>query len=171
MGALFLGCFFTGILFTLATLLFGELLSGWTDSLAGHPIAFLQPIVWVGGLTAFGGTGILLMHYSPFNSLVALMLAILSSILLSILIWLLYVKPMMRSENSTGFSMKELTGRIGEVTVSIPEGGYGEVMIKVGAGYTNQIAAAFQGPAIADGQRIVVIEVKEQVLLVSLLDE
>jgi membrane-bound ClpP family serine protease len=171
METFFLGCFLTGILFTLTTLLFGELLSGWADSLAGHPVAFLQPVVWVGGLTTMGGSGILLLHYAPVSSMVALLLALIIAIVLSAFLWLFYVKPMKRSETSTGFSMKELVGRIGEVTVPIPQVGYGEVMIKVGAGFTNQVAAGFQGAAVAGGQRIVVVEVKNDVLVVSLLEE
>jgi hypothetical protein len=171
METLFWGCFLTGILFTLASLLFGEVLSGWADTLAGHPIAFLQPVVWVGGLTAFGGLGILLLHYSSLSAVLDLLLAAFAALLLSILTWLFYVKPMSRSEISSGFSMKELAGRIGEVTVAIPRIGYGEVMIKAGPGFTNQVAAGFQGAAIAAGLRVVVVEVRDGVLFVSLFDE
>ncbi|MBP1989298.1 NfeD family protein [Paenibacillus eucommiae] len=171
METFFWGCFITGILFTIVTLLFGEVLSGWADTLAGHPIAFLQPVVWVGGVTAFGGTGILLLKYSPLGGFLSLVVAGILAVFLSALLWFLYVKPVQRSENSTGFSMKELVGRIGEVVVPIPDRGYGEVMIKVGSGITNQIAAGFEGTAIADGERVVVVEVKEQVLFVTLLEE
>jgi membrane-bound ClpP family serine protease len=171
MEAFFWGCFLTGILITLVTLLVGEVLSGWADTLAGHPIAFLQPVVWVGGLTAFGGLGILMLHYSALNVVIASILAALAAIVLSILIWLFYVKPMKRSEISTGFSMRELAGCIGEVTVPIPPIGFGEVMIKAGPGFTNQVAAGFQGTAIAAGLRVVVVEVKDDVLFVSLFDE
>jgi membrane-bound ClpP family serine protease len=171
METIFWGCFLTGILFTLASLLFGEVLSGWADTLAGHPIAFLQPVVWVGGLTAFGGLGILLLHYSSLSAVIAFLLAAFAAIVLSILIWLFYVKPISRSEISTGFSMRELAGSIGEVTVSIPRIGFGEVMIKAGPGFTNQVAAGFQGAAIAAGLRVVVVEVKDDVLYVSLFDE
>jgi membrane-bound ClpP family serine protease len=171
MENIFWGCFLTGILLTLASLLFGEVLSGWADTLAGHPIAFLQPVVWVGGLTAFGGLGILLLHYSPLSAVIALLFAAFAAIVISILIWLFYVKPISRSEISTGFSMRELAGSIGEVTVSIPQIGFGEVMIKAGPGFTNQVAAGFQGAAIAAGLRVVVVEVKDDVLFVSLFDE
>ena len=46
----------------------------------------------------------------------------------------LYIRPMERSENSSGYSMNELTGLIGEVLVPIPVVGFGEVMVKAGAG-------------------------------------
>ncbi|MNI04487.1 putative membrane protein YuaF [compost metagenome] len=170
MEALFWGCFITGILFTLVTLLFGEILSGWADSLQGHPIAFLQPVVVVGGLTAFGGSGTMLLRYTDVGSLLALMFAMLIALVLSVITWFVYVKPMRQSENSTAFSMRELTGKIAEVTVPIPQHGYGEVMVKVGAGFTNQIAASLDGTWLVSGSRVVIVEVKEDVLFVALLE-
>lgn len=171
METLFVACFITGILFTLVTLVFGEVLSGWADSLHGHPIAFLQPVVWVGGLTAFGGAGILLLHYTSLGSLLSFLGSGVIAILLSILTWLVYVKPMKRSENSIGFSMQDLVGKIAEVSVTIPVRGFGEVMVKVGAGHTNQVAAGMDGIEIDRGLKVVVVEVKEDVLYVSLLED
>ncbi|MNR55843.1 hypothetical protein D3C85_1763010 [compost metagenome] len=77
---------------------------------------------------------------------------------------------MRQSENSTAFSMRELTGKIAEVTVPIPQHGYGEVMVKVGAGFTNQIAASLDGTWLVSGSRVVIVEVKEDVLFVALLE-
>jgi membrane-bound ClpP family serine protease len=171
MEALFIACFITGILFTLVTLVFGEVLGSWADSLHGHPIAFLQPIIWVGGLTTFGGAGILLLHYTGLGSTLSLFTSGFIAILLSFLTWFFYVKPMKRSENSTGFSMRELVGKIAEVTVTIPASGYGEVIVKVGAGHTNQVGAGMDGVEIDRGLKVVIVEVKEDVLYVSLLED
>lgn len=93
-------------------------------------------------------------------------LSLMISIILSILLYFAYVKPMKNSENSTGFSLKDLVGKIGEVSVPIPIDGYGEVVIKVGAGNTNQIAANLEKVEIPAGTRVVVGEAKEGVLYV-----
>lgn len=171
MEALFWGCFITGILFTVVTLVIGELLSSLTDSLEGHGMAFLHPVVLIGGLTIFGGSGIMLLRYTPLGPVLSLLLAICIALCLSTLTWFLYVKPMKQSENSTAFSRNGLIGKIAEVTVSIPESGYGEVIIRVGAaGLTNQIAASLEGTAITGGSRVVIVEVKGEVLFVSLLE-
>jgi membrane-bound ClpP family serine protease len=171
MEGFFWGCFITGILFTIVTLIFGEVLSSWADTLQGHGIAFLQPVVWVGGITALGGAGIMLLNYTEIGNTLALLLASIIAIILSIITWFVYVRPMKRSENSTGFSVKELVGKIAEVTVPIPGHGYGEVMIRVGgAGLTNQIAASIDGTQFANGSRVVIVEVKEDVLFVALLE-
>ena len=74
---------------------------------------------------------------------------------------------MQQAESSTSFSIQELVGRIGEVTVPIPAKGYGEVMIIAGLGYTNQIAASFDQEEISADTRIVVIATEDGVLLVS----
>ncbi|MNH46118.1 hypothetical protein D3C79_1087720 [compost metagenome] len=63
-----------------------------------------------------------------------------------------------------------MSGTLAEVLVPIPASGCGEVMVKVGAGFTNQIASSFEGVAIASGARVVVVEVKDSTLYVSEVD-
>ena len=70
---------------------------------------------------------------------------------------------MKNSENSSGYSVQELIGKIGEVTVPIPAGGYGEIVVKAGVGLTNQIAATMDHTEIPAGTRVVVGEVKDGV--------
>jgi len=96
--------------------------------------------------------------------------SLLVAIVVSLCIYFLYVKRMRDAENSTGFSITELAGRIGEVSAAIPSDGYGEVVIKTGVGVTNQIAASFDKEELPAGTRIVVVEVKDDTLYVSRLD-
>ncbi|MCQ6560383.1 NfeD family protein [Paenibacillus mendelii] len=174
MEALFWSCMVGGILFAVVSVIFGDWLSlaldGMLDflSLDGHH--WLQPMSVVGGITVFGGAGLLLYRYSPLGDAVIILLSILIAVTAAVLVYFLYVRPMERSENSTGYSMKELTGAIAEVLVPVPVGGYGEVMIKVGAGRTNHIAASYEGDSIPTGTRVVVVDVKEGALMVSKLD-
>jgi len=93
-----------------------------------------------------------------------------SAVLLSSLVYFAYVKPMKGAESSTGFSVQDLIGKIGEVIVPIPAKGCGEVLIKIGAGNTNQIAASSDGEDIPAASRVVVAEVKEGVLYVFRYD-
>lgn len=167
------GLFTAGILFALATLIFGEILghlSGMLDSAYGHHLPFLQPAVLVGGITTFGGAGILLSRYTELTSWQSGGLSLLIAAVLSVLVYLVYVKPMENSENSVAFSLQELVGKIGEVTVPVPASGFGEVMVRTGGGVTNQIAESFDGRSIPSHLRVVVVEVKNSVLLVSPLD-
>jgi membrane-bound ClpP family serine protease len=168
---LFLACLAGGILYALVTVVFGDWLGQALDgaldflSLDGH--SFFSPTSLVGGITVFGGAGLLMMRYSALGAMVILVLAVLIAIAAGAGIFFLYVKPMENSENSIAFSAAGLTGMIAEVLVPIPASGYGEVLVKVGAGFTNQIAASFDGVDIAGGAKVVVVEMKEHTLYVS----
>ncbi|MBP1155638.1 MULTISPECIES: NfeD family protein [unclassified Paenibacillus] len=175
MMELYWGLLITGVLFALVTVLFGDLLSSAVDGLfdwmSGDVLHYLQPMVLFSGLTVLGGAGILLTKYSPFAAAVVLILSLLAAVLSGVLIYFFYIKPMENTENSLAFSMQDLVGRIGEVSVPIPAQGCGEVMMRMGGGVTNQIAESFDGNAIEAGTRVVTVEVIDGTLFVTCLDE
>jgi membrane protein implicated in regulation of membrane protease activity len=165
---LFWGAFAFGIMFAVVTVILGDLISQALDGMLDFlSVDYLDPMVVATGITGFGGAGILLSKYTAWGAFVVLTVSLLIAVLLSALIYFAYVKPVKNSENSIGYSMADFSGKIGEVTVTIPERGYGEVLIKAGAGNTNQIAASFEGVEIQTGTRVVVVEVKEGTLYVS----
>jgi membrane protein implicated in regulation of membrane protease activity len=172
---LFWACLAGGVLFAIVTVVFGDLLShaldGILDFLSVDAVRKLRPMVIVSVITAFGGAGLLVLHYTPLGSGLAVLLASAAAIAVGILVYVAYVRPMENSENSTGFSIRELSGRIGEVLVPIPPRGYGEVLVKVGAGHTNQIAASFDGDTLEAGVRVVIVEVRDDTLFVSRLED
>lgn len=168
-------CLSGGVLFALVSIIFGDVLGdifdGVFDALSFDHVDFLHPMVLVGGVTIFGGSGVMLSRYTAMEPVPVALLSLMIAIALSILVYFAYVKPMKNSENSTGFSMKDLVGKIGEVSVPIPVGGYGEVILKVGAGNTNQIAATLDQADIPAGTRVVVGETKDGVLYVFPYDK
>lgn len=171
METLFMACLIGGILYAIVSVVFGDWLSQALDgmldflSLEGHP--WLEPTAIVGGITVFGGAGILLGRYTAFGAAAVIFVALFIAIIAGAGVFFLYIRPMEESENSIAFSLQALSGMLGEVLVPIPASGYGEVMVKVGAGFTNQIAASFEGVDIAGGRRVVVVEVKDNTLYVS----
>lgn len=172
MEALFWGCLAGGVLFAVVTVLLGDVLSGALDGVLDFlSVDFFKPVVLAAGITVFGGTGIMLVKYTDLSSVPQVVISLLAAILLSIAVYFGYVRPMENSENSTGFSIKEMAGRIGQVTVPVPAQGYGEVMVKVGAGNTLHIASSFDKKPVAAGVRVVIVEVAEDVLRVSELEE
>ncbi|WP_418791176.1 NfeD family protein [Phosphitispora sp. TUW77] len=172
---LYWGCLAGGVFFALITVIFGDILGdafdGVLDALSFDHLDFLQPMVIVGGITVFGGTGATLTMYTSLDSFPVAVISLLAAILLSIAVYFLYVKPMKKTENSTGFSIQDLVGKFGEVTVPVPAKGYGEVLVKIGAGNTNQIAASFDGEELPAGIRVVVAEAKDSVLYVFRYEE
>ncbi|WP_175598137.1 protease [Paenibacillus luteus] len=171
METLFMSCLVGGILYALVSVIFGDWLGQALDgaldflSLDGH--SWLSPTALVGGITVFGGAGLMLQRYTSFGVLPVLIMALLIALIAGTAVFFLYIKPMEQSENSIAFSMHGLSGMMADVLTPIPAAGYGEVMVKVGAGFTNQIAASFDGVDIAGGSKVVVVEVKDSTLYVS----
>ncbi|MFD1739141.1 NfeD family protein [Bacillus salitolerans] len=169
------GCLITGILFTLLTVIFddflGNALENVLDALTFDLPGIFQTTVIMSGLTAFGGAGIILTSYTNIPKLLVLFLSFGVAIVLSAAFYFFYVKPMENTENSTGFSMQDLVGKVGEVSVPIPINGYGEVMLSIGGSSSNQIAASFDQVEIATGTKVLIIEISDDTLLVSPYDQ
>ncbi|WP_019533777.1 hypothetical protein [Paenibacillus ginsengihumi] len=174
MLAFYWGLLLTGALFALVTVVFGDLLSnaldGLLDFLSGDWLQWLQPMVIFSAIATLGGAGILLTEYTGLSAATVFVLSLLISIAVAVPVYLFYVRPMDNSENSVAFSIRDLVGRIGEVSVPIPVGGCGEVLVRTTGGLTNQIAESFDGESIESGARVVAVDVRDGVLLVSRLD-
>ncbi|TDF99703.1 protease [Paenibacillus piri] len=175
MLGMYWGFLITGVLFALVTVIFGDFLSnaldGVFDFLSGEHLHVLQPMVLFSGLTVWGGAGILLTRYTSMGGIAILLAALLCALACSTIIYLFYVKPMQNSENSVAYSMQDLIGKVAEVSVPIPAHGYGEVLVKVGAGVSNHIAASFDKLDIQSGAKVVTVEVVDGTLYVASLDD
>lgn len=160
-----------GAIFTVISVLIGDVLGSWLDGALELPgLDWFRPVVLLGSITAFGGAGVLLTKYTGLSTGWIVVFALGVALVIGILVFFAFIKPMSNSEVSSGFSMSELTGRIGEVTIPVPEVGYGEVMIRLGAGNTIHTASSFDHKPLAAGARIVVVEVAEGVVRVAYLD-
>ncbi|OWR29379.1 protease [Saccharibacillus sp. O23] len=173
METIYLGCLVGGVLFTLISVLFGDWIG---DALGGAfdavSFEFLQPIVLAGMVTVFGGAGILIERYAGLPPAWSLAASVLCALASGLLLYFGYVKPIRGSENSVGYSMKDLTGRIGEVTVPVPQKGFGEVLVQMGgSGNTLHTAFSFDGDGIPAGVRVVVVDVEDGTLGVCELEK
>ncbi len=159
----FLSCLGFGLIYTLIVLFAGD----FSGHFMGHvELPVLHPLSWVSGLTSFGGIGFLLVRLTRLSTTSVFLLAIAGGILLAVAAYFVWIKPMSKAEASTGYTMRELEGRIGEVSVTIPANGYGEVLISMVNGTTNHIAASLEQTPIKEGNRVVVVQVKENILYV-----
>lgn len=165
------GCLIGGLAFGLISVLFGDFLGdafdGLFDAISIDGFDMLHPMTLVGGITLFGALGLMLTKYSSVEVLPVGLISGAAAIAFSILVFFVYVKPMKNTESSIGFSIKELVGRTAEVTIPIPENGYGEVLVKLGAQHTYQIAAAHDNEVIQTGKTVVIVEEKDGTLYVT----
>ncbi|MDX1420496.1 MAG: NfeD family protein [Rubricoccaceae bacterium] len=170
-------CLLGGLAFSVLAVLFGDVLDGHLDGLDGALDGIdlgdlLDPLSLVGGATVFGGAGVLLETYAGLGTLPTALAAAAAGLVLAVVMHFVYVRPMKRSENSTGFSVREYAGRVGEVNTAIPARGYGEVLVRMGASVTFQPAASFTGTPIPVGTAVVVVEVEpDGSLLVAPLED
>src|SRR5690625_3372372 len=132
------GLFIAGIALVIITIIFGEILDGFLDGifefLSIEGLAFVHPMTFVGGLTILGGAGILITPRTDWGHLSVFVLALSITLVANVILYFIYICPMQRAENSTSYSIQDLIGKIGEVSVSIPNDGYGEVIVRSGAG-------------------------------------
>lgn len=166
MITLYMGCLIAGVLLAVVMLLFGDWLGG-----VAHSLHVIQPTSLIVGLTVFGGAGVMLLRYTELADGAVCTASILLAILSAFVMYFLYVRPMRNAENSTGFSIQDLSGRVGEVLTSIPAHGYGEVLVRFGAGNVAHTAAGLNGEAIEEGARVLVIEAREGTLYVIHYDD
>lgn len=166
LDVVFWGCLGFGVVYAVVTLLFGEITG---DFFAGMEIPILQPITLVAAIAGFGGCGVFLSHVTSMSSAALLVASAVFGIVLAVLAYFLWVKPMSKAESSTTFSIKDLEGSIGEVFTTIPAEGFGEVVITRSSGRSNYIAASLEKVRIPRGTRIVVVKVENKILYVSVL--
>ena len=164
MTALYWWCLGGGFAVSLLLVVLGDVLEAAMDALDGALEAIdlggaFDPLSGVFGITMFGGVGLLLDAYAGLGTAMELTAAAAVGIVSAILLHTVYVAPMKRSENSTAFSQAEYAGKSGELTTGVPAGGFGEVVVRMGASTTFQTAASFDGAPIPSGADVVVVEV------------
>jgi len=176
MSTIYWYCLGGGFAFTLLLFVLGDFLEGALDALDGALEAIdigsaLDPMSFVGGVTVFGGVGLVLDAYTELAPIPEITIAASVAILMALVLHFAYVKPMKQSENSTGFSHAEYVGKTGEIGTTVPASGFGEVYVQMGASTTFQTAASFTGTEIPAGTPVVVVEAdRDGTLRVAPLD-
>ncbi|RCW73239.1 NfeD family protein [Saliterribacillus persicus] len=143
------------------------MLDGLLDSIFDGIGELLNPLLLFGTLSVVGGAGVILTKYTSLNTIYVLLISVLFGIGAYVLIYFFLVIPMSNAESSTSISVNDLEGKVGEVITTIPANGMGEVFISSTNGSRNETALSFDQKEIKQGTRVVVVEVKDQLLYVS----
>ncbi|GIN98195.1 putative membrane protein YuaF [Siminovitchia terrae] len=144
---------------TILYLFFGDVLEG-----LGEATGFLSPILILAFITFFSAGGYILELLTSLNSFLIMAIAAITAFLLDIILNVFVLVPMSSAEQSLSYTEKSLEGRIGKVIISIPEKGFGEVVIESYSGMISKPAASFEDMEIPEGSEVLVIEVKDGVL-------
>ena len=157
---------YVGIIFSLVMFFFGDLLDGIFDAVVPGDTGSYVPL-FVTFLSVFGGSGIIFTKYTFYEIKTVLIFSVAIGIAFSVAFYFFYLWPMKRSENSVGFSEKNLIGRSGELLASTSKIKCGEILIKIGAGYTNKIVMSLYDEEFPRGTIVTVRKVEEGILYVE----
>lgn len=165
-----------GIILLLSMLLVGELFGGDHDlsheMVAGHdvdhgggPSIFSTRII-AAFLTAFGVGGVIGRYYNLSHPL-ASGVGVVFGLVMSTVVYQ-FAKILYSQQASSELHMSGLVGTPAEVSVAIPAGGVGQVVVRVSGERTEHLARAANGQAIPRGAVVVVSAVGGDAITVTL---
>jgi membrane-bound ClpP family serine protease len=146
---------------TVLYLLFGDFLGGIAEA-----TGFINPTLLLAFITITSASGYLFELLTAFNHVLILIVSVVIAIILDILLNVFVLIPLSSAEESLAYTTQSLKGRVGEVIIPIPKDGYGEVIIKSNSGTIAKAAASFENKEIAEGDRVLIVDVKDGVLKV-----
>jgi membrane protein implicated in regulation of membrane protease activity len=156
-----------GLIFLLASLLFGEIFEEMhleADLNHDGPGFFSTRVISV-FLTAFGGIGALSVNQG-LGAMASSAIGFASGILMGGLIYL-YARFLYSQQASSNIDSNDLIGHTAEVTVGIPAGGLGQVRCLIGETMVEKTARSKGGIAIAHNSQVMIEGLTDESLIVS----
>ncbi|MBM7703985.1 hypothetical protein [Metabacillus iocasae] len=141
---------------TLLYLLFGDMVDGIFEAVPLFNVALIFPF-----FTIFSASGYLLEAASSFSTVLIAILSFVVALILVILLHLFILVPLRSAEESLVFTEESLRGRIGKVIVSIPEDGFGEVIIEGVSGTISKPAFSYRNVPISSDTKVLIIEAEK----------
>jgi len=182
--------FLVGVIYTVVTFLLGGLFGlahfdGGIDTHVDthfdiHPhtdgvsptftISPLKPITIVSFITVFGGIGIIGTR-SALNGIIVFLLAVVSALIASFLLYRFIVVPLYKAQNTSAVSRVELVGIKATVISPIFENGFGTIAYVVNGSKYNGPAQHVSKRAVEQGEEVIVYEIKNNIFYVQPLNE
>ncbi|MFC4322101.1 NfeD family protein [Litchfieldia salsa] len=152
-----------GGVLTFLYILFGDLLDGMFELV---PDGILNPTLVLSFVTFTSASGYLFEKISTISSLIIFLISIVLSLILVTMLHVFVLVPLSSAEESLVYRDDDLKGRIGKVIISIPEEGFGEVILEGMGGNIAMSARSFEEKPIPYETKVLVIDVKDSVLYV-----
>ncbi|PTY77417.1 hypothetical protein B5V89_14465 [Heyndrickxia sporothermodurans] len=146
---------------TILYILFGDIFHG-----IGEALSFLHPTLVLSFITFFSASGYILERVTSFSSILIMAISAIIAIILVTLLNVFVLIPLSSAEESLSYTEESLKGRVGKLIISIPQDGYGEIVIDSKSGMISKPAASYENHAIEEGKQVLIIEVKDGVLYV-----
>ena len=161
-------CLVVGLLFTLASVVFGHFFGhgGHVDGSGGHVeagadssdapgISVFSPTIIASFITAFGGFGLIFTQFpSTNNAAISAPLSLLGGVAVAGVL-LVFLRSVFRHTQSSSEShVAQLAGTEANVITPIPENGVGEIAYVVGGTRYSAPARGENGAAVANGKTV-----------------
>ena len=168
--------FITGALYAVVSLVLGHLFDSLDfdmDAEFDVPILTIlpiKPITIVAFITVFGGIGIIASSkgVAPVYTLI---ISFASAYIISLLVYRFIILPLLKAQNTSTSSQKELIGVTAKVISTIAENGFGQITyVNKGNTYTSP-AKHSEGKSIKSGTIVIIVSIKENVFYVEPKDE
>ncbi|MDQ1144449.1 hypothetical protein QE429_001276 [Bacillus sp. SORGH_AS 510] len=132
---------------------------------------FLNPVLIFAFITVMSASGYLFEKLSSLHYLLILAISAVAAFIVVTLLNVFVLVPLSSAEESLVYNESDLRGRIGTVITSIPADGFGEVLIDSISGRIAKPASSFDGEQIPYGSTVLVVQVKNGVLEVTVHQE
>nr|WP_223702112.1 hypothetical protein [Sutcliffiella deserti] len=146
---------------TLIYILLSDVVDGIFDVIPVDPALILS------FFTVFSASGYLLEKFSPFSDWLVLGAASLIAIGLVTLLHFFVFVPIRSAESSLGYSDEDLKGKLAKVIISVPQDGFGEVVLSIGGSTVSKSAQSFDNEPIPYDTEVLIINVQQGVVFVT----
>lgn len=144
-------------------MLFGDVLEGVGE--------FINPTLILAFITIGSASGYIFETYFTMNSVLILLISCVIAFIITAGLNFFILIPLSSAEESLAYTEESLKGRIGKVITSIPEDGFGEVLIESASGRIAKPAMGYKKEAIQEGTNVIIVEAKNGVLYVTMYDD
>jgi membrane-bound ClpP family serine protease len=159
---LYFGIALVGVLFLVVTAIFGEVMDVLNLDDGTHP---LSGKVIATALTAFGAAG-MIARYAGLSAGFSALVAALVAVLMAAVVWW-GTNALYRQTASTDVIVSTMRGRLAEVTINIPTGSVGEVLLTAANGTKAMIARSANGEPIPAGSTVRIVETVGNTVIVE----
>jgi membrane protein implicated in regulation of membrane protease activity len=134
-----------------------------------HPevgLSPLSPITIATFITTFGGVGLITSNLTSLSPVVGLLIATLSGLVLSAIMFLLYARMLVAIQGSSEVQSGEIVGLTGQVIAPIPKDNVGEIVLVARGARMRSTARSADGNAIPRGTTVEIVEEAGNVVIV-----
>ena len=130
------------------------------------PVSPLKPVVLASFITVFGGVGMICQN-NGFDPAIAAVIAGVSGISISYVLYRFLVVPLYRAQNTSAVSQRELKGGLAKAVLSMKNNEFGKITYAVAGNTYSAPAKSIDGVEIKSGADVVIIDIKKNVFYVK----